>query len=137
MPIKSRFKKDLEFASQINVTPFVDVMLVLLVVFMITAPLLTVGVSVDLPQSNAPSLSNSDEPVVITLNKDGVIFFQESIIERERLVSFLQTLFEENSDLRIFIRADRSLNYEKVLNVMGDIVSAGFEKIALVSEIKK
>ncbi|MGR4001111.1 MAG: biopolymer transporter ExbD [Alphaproteobacteria bacterium] len=120
--------------SEINVTPFVDVMLVLLIVFIITAPLLTAGVPVDLPKSQARALSEPIEPLVITLNQDGDIYLQETQVPLPALVARLEAVVASKSDTRIFIRADTNLAYGEVLALMGHIQAAGFERVALVSE---
>lgn len=123
--------------SDINVTPFVDVMLVLLVVFMITAPLLTAGVTIDLPNSEAKPISEEDnKPLEISLSKDGQIFVGEQEVEQERLVPLLSAITKDTPDRRIFIRADEGLDYGAVMSVLGGLNAAGFRKIALLSEPK-
>ena len=123
--------------SDINVTPFVDVMLVLLVVFMITAPLLTAGVTIDLPNSEAKPIADEDnKPLEISLSPDGKIFVGEQEVEQERLVPLLSAITKDTSDRRIFIRADKSLDYGDVMSVLGGLNAAGFRKIALLSEQK-
>ncbi len=121
--------------SEINVTPFVDVMLVLLVVFMITAPLLTVGVPVDLPESSAPEITGDDEPLAVTIDSLGAVFLQETEIALEELAPRLIAVTERNADARIFVRGDRAVDYGKVMAVMGAINEAGFTNIALVTEL--
>src|SRR5580704_6692968 len=123
--------------SEINVTPLVDVMLVLLVVFMVTAPLLTVGVPVDLPQTAAPPINEPKEPTVITVNKDGQIFIQESEVPIDSLVSRLQAITGSNPDAVLYVRGDKDINYGKVLEVMSLISNAGFHKVSLVAEPPK
>ena len=118
---------------EINVTPFVDVMLVLLVVFMITAPLLTVGVPVDLPQTKAPPLTNPDEPLEVTVNAKGEIFLQETAVDLDTLVPRLVAITQNNPEARIYVRGDRNINYGRVLEVMGLITHAGFTRLALIS----
>ena len=122
--------------SEINVTPFVDVMLVLLIIFMITAPLLTTGVPVDLPKTDSQSLPGQDEPITLSNNKEGEIFLGENLIEIETLEAKLKAITAINSDSRIFIRADEVLSYGKVVEVMAIITSAGFNKIALVTDFQ-
>lgn len=119
--------------SQINVTPFVDVMLVLLVIFMITAPLLTVGVPVDLPQTKAPPLVQPDEPLEVTVNAKGEVFLQETVVELDALVPRLVAITRNNPGARIYVRGDRAVAYGRVLEVMGLITGAGFTRLALVS----
>ena len=123
--------------SEINVTPFVDVMLVLLIVFMITAPLLTVGVPVDLPKTQAASLTNSDEPLVITIDDQGAIFIEESTITIENLVPRLIAVTGANPDARIFVRGDKSIDYGRVMQVMGAVSAAGFKKVSLLAELPR
>jgi biopolymer transport protein TolR len=123
--------------SEINVTPLVDVMLVLLVVFMVTAPLLTVGVPVDLPQTAAPPINEPKEPTVITVNKDGAIFIQETAIPMDTLVARLQAITGSNPDAVLYVRGDKDINYGKVLEVMSLISNAGFHKVSLVAEAPK
>lgn len=121
--------------SEINVTPFVDVMLVLLIVFMVAAPLLTVGVPVDLPKTRAAQLTDEVEPLVITVRADGGLFLQETSISREELVPKLVAVSGANPDLRIFVRGDRSIAYGTVMEVMGQVSSAGFTRVALLAEL--
>ena len=120
--------------SEINVTPFVDVMLVLLVVFMITAPLLTVGVSIDLPKTSASDLQGNEEPLTVSINDKGEIFLQETLVKQEELVARLLAISENLTARRIFVRGDRSVDYGAVMEVMGALNAAGFNKVALVTE---
>lgn len=132
-PGKSRGRRGL--AAEINVTPLVDVMLVLLVVFMITAPLLTAGVKVDLPKEKAASLSqHDDKPLEITIGKNGKIHMGETEVTKDRLIVLLQAIAEETTDRRIYIRADKALEYGNVMHVMAAVNRAGFTKVALVSD---
>ena len=121
--------------SEINVTPFVDVMLVLLVVFMITAPLLTVGVPVDLPKTNASQMVGQDEPLVISINAKGEVFIQETRIALDQLVPRLTAITANKKDTRIFVRGDRAIAYGKVMEVMGTVNLAGFSRVALVTRL--
>ncbi len=123
--------------SQINVTPFVDVMLVLLVIFMITAPLLTVGVEVDLPETDSPPLSGDDEPLSITITGDGTTFLQETEVTLTDLIPKLRAITERRPDVRIFIRGDREIEYGRVMEVMGVLNAAGFNNVALVTEPRR
>ena len=123
--------------SQINVTPFVDVMLVLLVIFMITAPLLTVGVQVDLPETKAGPITGDDEPLSISITRDNVIFLQETEVELDELVPKLMAISERRTDMRIFLRVDSEISYGRVMVVMGTVNRAGFKKVALVTKIDK
>ena len=120
--------------SQINVTPMVDVMLVLLVVFMITAPLLTVGVQVDLPESSADSLPEEQEPLTLSINSKGEIFIQESKVEYEKIIAKVLAVSKNRTDTRIYVRGDKTINYGRVLEIMGLLSGSGFTKVALISE---
>ena len=121
--------------SEINVTPMVDVMLVLLIVFMVTAPLLTAGIPVDLPQTRAEVLHEPEEPLVITVDAAGRIFLQETDIELDSLVPRLAAITQNRTDSRIYVRGDRTIAYGRVMEVMGAIPSAGFTHVALVAEL--
>ncbi len=123
--------------SEINVTPMVDVMLVLLIVFMVTAPLLTVGVPVDLPQTQAAPLSGEDEPLVITIDREGQIYLQETEVEIDQLVPRLVAITGTRPDTRIFVRGDRAAVYGRIVEVMGTINVAGFSRVALIAEIPR
>jgi biopolymer transport protein TolR len=123
--------------SEINVTPLVDVMLVLLVVFMVTAPLLTVGVPVELPQTQAPPINEPKEPTVITVQRDGAIFIQETSVPIESLVARLQSITGSNPDAVLYVRGDKEINYGRVLEVMSLVSAAGFRKVSLVAEAPK
>ena len=129
-----RRRRGRRMMSEINVTPFVDVMLVLLVVFMITAPLLTVGVPVDLPESAAPELPGQDEPLEVTIDASGAVYLQETRITIEELGPRLRAITENNEDARIFVRGDRAVGYGEVMAVMSAISEAGFSRIALITE---
>jgi biopolymer transport protein TolR len=119
--------------SEINVTPFVDVMLVLLVVFMITAPLLTVGVEIDLPKAESEALSGDDEPLTVSIDAEGQLFLQETQIEIDELGPKLIAITGENPEARIFIRGDQAIDYGRVMQVMSTINMAGFTKVALIT----
>ncbi len=121
--------------SDINVTPFVDVMLVLLIVFMVTAPLLTVGVPVDLPKTEAAQLTDEIEPLVVTVREDGTIFLQETEVAADQLVPRLMAVTGAKPDTRIFVRGDRRIAYGSVMEVMGMVSSAGFSRVALLAEL--
>jgi biopolymer transport protein TolR len=127
---RSRYKP----MSEINVTPMVDVMLVLLVIFMVAAPLLTVGVPVDLPQTKAPAITEQKEPLVITVNSEGKLFLQNAAIEDEELVPRLQAITKNNPEADIYVRGDRAINYGRVMEVMGMVSAAGFTKVSLITE---
>ncbi|HJO98155.1 MAG: protein TolR [Rhodospirillales bacterium] len=121
--------------SEINVTPMVDVMLVLLVIFMVTAPLLTVGVQVDLPKTKASLIPGADEPLTISVNAEGTIFLQETELELAALAPRLAAITGNNPDVRIFVRGDKAISYGRVMEVMGTINAAGFRKVALVAQM--
>ena len=121
--------------GEINVTPFVDVMLVLLIVFMVTAPLLTVGVEVDLPKTRASQINADSAPLVVSIKSDGSLYLQEAVVEDDNLVPRLQAISEANPQVRIFVRGDEAVAYGGVLGVMGRIQAAGFERVALVAQL--
>jgi biopolymer transport protein TolR len=125
--------------SEINVTPMVDVMLVLLIIFMISAPLLTVGVPLDLPQSQAKSLDQDKEPLTISVNLQGQVFLQNTEIGVEELVPKLKAITEARGgmDERIYVRGDKKVDYGTVMKVMGRLSSAGFHRVALVTEVEQ
>ncbi len=127
---RSRLKPN----SDINITPMVDVMLVLLIIFMVTAPLLTAGVAVDLPKTRARLLSQDKEPLTITIEKSGKIFLQETEISAAELVPRLTAIAENGYDQRIFVRGDKAVDYGTVMQVMGELNAAGFRRIGLVTE---
>lgn len=121
--------------AEINVTPFVDVMLVLLVVFMVTAPLLTVGVPVDLPKTSAAVISSPDEPIVISIDAKNRIFIQETEVPLENLAARLSAITGANPETRIFVRGDRSIEYGRIMEVMGSVSQAGFKKVSLLANL--
>lgn len=123
--------------SEINVTPMVDVMLVLLIIFMVTAPLLTVGVEVNLPETKAGAISGDDEPLAISIKADGSIYLQDTEVDVETLVPRLQAITGQNLDLRIFVRGDQSINYGRVMEVMATINRAGYRRVALLTRSEK
>jgi biopolymer transport protein TolR len=120
--------------SAINVTPMVDVMLVLLIVFMVTAPLLTVGVPVNLPKVESQSLDAQREPLEITLNENNELFIGDEVVIFDELISKVRAVAGNNSDIRIFLRADTNINYGEVMQVLGALNTSGFLKIALVTK---
>jgi biopolymer transport protein TolR len=123
--------------SEINVTPFVDVMLVLLIVFMVTAPLLTVGVPVDLPKTHAQALGQDREPLTVTLRRDGKIYLQNTMVPEDALVAKLTAISANGYDQRIFVRADKAVDYGGVAAVLGLLSEAGFTHIGLVTDVAK
>ena len=132
----SRILKRNKTISQINVTPMVDVMLVLLVIFMITAPLLKVGVPINLPKTKAKALPEDQTPLYVTINKEEKIFVQDTEISLDKLVPKLISISKNRNDRKIFIRADEVLSYGRVVEVMAVITSAGFNKIALITDFE-
>ena len=120
--------------SEINVTPFVDVMLVLLIVFMVTAPLLTVGIPVDLPKVKANALTDQKDPIEITIKLDGSVYLGETIVEVENLIPRLNAITDQNIEARIYVRGDRIVAYGRVMEIMSIINSAGYIKVALVAQ---
>ena len=127
-------RKGKEPMSEINVTPFVDVMLVLLIIFMVTAPLLTVGVQVDLPETSADSLPEEAEPLTLSINSKGEIYIQEHQVTYQKMIPKLLAIAKNRTDTRIYVRGDKNINYGRVLEVMGTLSGAGFSKVALISE---
>ena len=127
-------RSHMEPMSEINVTPFVDVMLVLLIIFMVTAPLLTVGVPVDLPESSADSLPEDQEPLTLSINSKGEIFIQEHQVEYDKVIPKILAIAKNRTDTRIFVRGDKTINYGRVLEIMGMLSGSGFTKVALISE---
>ncbi|MBX2830361.1 MAG: protein TolR [Rhodospirillales bacterium] len=121
--------------SDINVTPMVDVMLVLLVIFMVAAPLMTVGVEVDLPETNAAPMTGQDEPLVVSVSAEGTIYIMDSEIAQGTLSEKLAAITDNKAETRIFVRGDKSIDYGRVMEVMGLIKDAGFSKVALIAEL--
>ena len=125
--------------SEINVTPMVDVMLVLLIIFMVSAPLLTVGVPIDLPQSQAKSIDQDQKPITVSVNLQGQVFLQETEIPIEEMVAKLKAVTESRGgmDERVYVRGDKKVDYGTVMKVMGRLSSAGFRRVALVTEVEQ
>ncbi|HEX5777267.1 MAG TPA: protein TolR [Xanthobacteraceae bacterium] len=123
--------------AEINVTPFVDVMLVLLIVFMVAAPLLTVGVPIDLPESQAKSMDQDREPLTVSVNDKGQVFLQNTEIAVEDLVPKLKAIGKGGTDERIYVRGDRKVDYGTVMRVMGRLSAAGYRRVALVTEVEQ
>ena len=122
--------------SEINVTPMVDVMLVLLIIFMVSAPLLTVGVAIDLPQTQAKSLDQDREPITVTVNDKGQFYLQNTEYKIEELVPKLQAIAKNGGDERIFVRGDKKVDYGTVMRVMGRLSAAGYRRVALITEVE-
>jgi biopolymer transport protein TolR len=125
--------------SEINVTPMVDVMLVLLIIFMVSAPLLSVGVPIDLPQSQAKSLEQDKEPLTISVNEKGQIYLQETEITADQLVPKLEAIAQARGgkEARVYVRGDRTVSYGSMMRVMGRLSAAGFHRVALVTEFEQ
>ena len=122
--------------AEINVTPMVDVMLVLLIIFMVTAPLLTVGVPIDLPKTEAKQLEGDKEPLTISVQPDGKIFLQETELSLDEIVPKLTAISKNGFEERIFVRGDRRVDYGRIMKVMATINAAGFRSIALISDLE-
>jgi biopolymer transport protein TolR len=136
---KRRHRRRAAVMSEINVTPFVDVMLVLLIVFMVSAPLLTVGVPLDLPQSQAKTLDQDREPLTVSVNVAGQVFLQNSEIKVDDLVPKLKAITDARSgvDERIYVRGDKKVDYGTMMRVMGRLSAAGYRRVALVTEVEQ
>jgi biopolymer transport protein TolR len=132
----SRFRRRPTFApiADINVTPLVDVMLVLLIIFMITAPLLQVGVPVDLPKTSAQQVGGKDEPLVVSVNSKGEVFLGETPYDVPALAAKLKAVHEEKPDQRVFMRGDKAVDYGKMMEVMGVVIDSGFRQLGLLGE---
>ncbi len=122
--------------SEINVTPFVDVMLVLLIIFMVTAPLLTAGIKINLPESASILKNEKNDPVTVSMNSKGEIYIQKKKISPDNLIKKLIALKGQNKDLKIYIKGDKNLNYGKIMDLMSFINKSGFKKVALVTKLK-
>jgi biopolymer transport protein TolR len=120
--------------AEINITPMVDVMLVLLVIFMVAAPMMTSGVTVDLPQSAASPVAGQDEPLVLSITSDGKVYLQKTPVALKDLRAKLAAITGRKKDTRIFVRGDRSVDYGKIMQVVGEINAGGFSKVALITE---
>ena len=133
--MKKNYKKR-KTISEINVTPFVDVMLVLLIIFMVTAPFLTAGIKVNLPESSSILKNEKNDPITVTMNSKGEIFLQKKKFSAKGLIKKLKALRSQNKDLKIYIKGDKKLNYGKVMDLMSFINKSGFKKVALVTKLK-
>ncbi len=120
--------------AEINVTPLVDVMLVLLIIFMVAAPLMTSGVKVDLPKASAAPLGQDAKPITVSINGEGHIYLQDTEVQLPDLVTKLQAIAENQPDRRIFVRGDRNIAYGRIMQVMATITQGGFTKVALLAE---
>ena len=133
--MKKNYKKR-KSISEINVTPFVDVMLVLLIIFMVTAPVLTAGIKVNLPESTSILKNEKNDPITVTINSKGEIYLQKKKFTADGLIKKLKALKSQNKDLKIYIKGDKKLNYGKVMDLMSFINKSGFKKVALVTKLK-
>ena len=122
--------------SEINVTPFVDVMLVLLIIFMVTAPLLTAGIKVNLPESSSILKNEKNDPVTVSIDSKGQIYMQKKNFTPKLLIKKLSALKAQNKNLKIYIKGDKNLNYGKIMDLMAFINKSGFKKVALVTKLK-
>ncbi len=123
--------------ADINVTPLVDVMLVLLIVFMVTAPMLTVAVPLDLPRTQAKAVNQDKEPLIISIDIQGQVYLQQTTVDLSTLVEKLRAVTGANPETRVFVRGDRGVPYGRIMEVMGTISAAGYNKVALVAELPK
>ena len=133
MKKKFRNKKTI---SEINVTPFVDVMLVLLIIFMVTAPLLTSGIKINLPESSSVLKNEKKDPVTVSINSSGEIFIQKKKFSKDQLIKKLTLLKKNNKNLKIYIKGDKKLDYGRVMDLMNLINQSGFKKVALVTKLQ-
>ncbi|MEC8099951.1 MAG: biopolymer transporter ExbD [Pseudomonadota bacterium] len=129
-------KKQNKLMSEINVTPFVDVMLVLLIIFMITAPLMKTGVEIELPEVNTPNIPESDEPLIISINKSNEIFLSEKKILIKNLNSKLLAIRDANPKVKVFIKADKVVSYQNLMEVMKEIIDSNITNISLITDPK-
>ena len=132
-----RRRRSATMMSEINVTPMVDVMLVLLIIFMVAAPMLTVSVPVDLPRTQGQNTQSEQQPLIVTITAKGDVYLQDTKVELESLAPRLSAMKGVNPDVRIFVRGDKNLAYGRIMEVMGTLSSAGFKKVALVADLPK
>jgi len=126
-----------QIVSEINITPLVDVMLVLLVIFMVTAPMMISGINVDLPETSSIPVSGQDEPLVVSIDKNGKIYIMETKIDQAHLIDKLKAITKAKMNSRIFVRGDKALSYGKIMTIVGEINAAGFSKVALITNVKQ
>jgi biopolymer transport protein TolR len=132
---RSGRRRSTGFNSTINITPLVDVMLVLLIIFMVTASMLTVGVPVDLPKTQAAQMNDSVEPLVVSVNAKGETYIQEALVPMSAMIDRLKAITNNNPEAKIYVRGDQKIAYGKVMEVMGAIAAAGFQKVSLIAEL--
>lgn len=131
----SKGRRGFKPSSDINVTPLVDVMLVLLIIFMVTAPMLTVSVPVDLPKTDAAQLNQDDkEPLIVSIDVKGILYIQDSAVPEDQIVEKLKAITQNNQDAKIYVRGDKNLPYGQIMNLMGMISAGGFSKVSLIAE---
>lgn len=130
-------RRTFQARSDINITPLVDVMLVLMIIFMVTAPLLTVGVPVDLPKASGQAASAQTDPIIVTLNAEGKVFLQETEVSLENLGNQLAVITQNNAEAPLFIRGDKSVSYGKIVTLMATMAAAGYGKVALLAETEQ
>lgn len=135
---QSGTRKRKQLVSEINITPLVDVMLVLLVIFMITAPMMISGINVDLPETKSTPMKGNDEPLTISIDKNGQIFIMDTKVDENNLIPKLKAITSSKAKMntRIFVRGDKSISYGRIMSVVGEISSAGFAKVALITNVK-
>ncbi len=131
---RGRRKQRADSFSEINITPMVDVMLVLLIIFMVAAPMMTSGVTVDLPKTTAAPVSGQDEPLAVSVTSDGKIYIQKTQVTLNKLQEKLKAITGQKRDTRIFVRGDKNIDYGKMMQVVGEINAAGFSKVALITD---
>lgn len=136
-PMRKSTKEKYKLSSEINITPFVDVMLVLLVIFMVTAPMMISGVNVNLPQTSAAPITGNDEPLTITVTSKGEVYLQDIAIDMQTLVPKLIAVTHEKKDSRILVRGDKDANYGMIMSVVGAINEAGYNHISLITQLKQ
>ncbi len=135
--IQKKYRNRHNVVSDINVTPLIDVMLVLLVIFMITSPMMVSGIHVDLPESSSTPISEAQEPLVITINSNNKLFLMDTAIDKSELVVKLKAITKEKYDTKIFVKGDKVVSYGEIISVVSEINAAGFSKVALITNIKQ
>lgn len=130
-------RRTFQARSDVNITPLVDVMLVLMIIFMVTAPMLTVGVPVDLPKASGASASSPTEPIIVSVNAEGKIFLQETEVAMESLGAQLSLITQNNGNAPLFVRGDQAVSYGRIVTLMAAMAEAGYSKVALLAESKQ
>lgn len=134
---KSKRSRSFRQNSAINVTPLVDVMLVLLIIFMVTAPMMTVGIKVDLPQTTSSQLNDDNDPLIVSIDSKGNVYVQDSIVDESKIIEKLSAIIKRNKNAVVYVRGDKKLTYEKVINIMSTISESGIAKVSLITELPK